>query len=279
MAGSFGATFRNWLPRAIVNWQATRDRLIYASVAKGNKPGGFNNAAGTGFSAVPDEYKAFGEEEMWSYEAGFKTAWFDRKLTFNASVFHLEWSDIQVNSQVQVGGFPVGVTLNGGKARGTGAEMDIHFQPNAAWDIYGGLGYAPIRIIDYVDSRVRNAGITTDGKDQLAGSPDWTGNFGMIHNIDLDDVGTLFLQGDVNYRSTTYATEANLAETGSRTTVDFQVGLRRPGIRAAIYVNNAFDNKAINSARAYVNPTNYARSFIVQLPSPRQIGLRLSLKY
>ncbi|EZP80550.1 TonB-dependent receptor precursor [Novosphingobium resinovorum] len=278
-AGSFGATFRNWLPRTIVEWQATPDHMLYASVAKGNKPGGFNNAAGTGFSAVPDEYIAYDEEQMWSYEAGFKTAWFDRKLTFNASVFHLEWSDIQVNSQVTVNGYPVGITLNGGKARGTGAEMDFHFQPNPGWEVYGGLGYAPIRILDYVDTRVRNAGITTDGKDQLAGSPDWTGNAGVIHNIELEDVGTLFLQGDVSYRSTTYATEANLAETGSKTTVDVQVGLRRPGIRASLYVNNLLDDKAVQSARAYVNPTNYARSFIVQLPNRRQVGLRLSLKY
>lgn len=278
-AGSFGAKFTNVLPRSILQFQPNRDVMLYVSAAKGNKPGGFNNSAGAGFSAVPDEFKAYDEEEMWSYEAGFKATLFDRRVTLNGSIFHLDWSGIQVNSQVIVNGFPVGITVDGGKARGTGGELELRFAPNPAWDIYGGIGYSPVRIINYIDTRITRAGIVTDGKDQLAGSPDWSGNFGVIRNFELDDLGTVFVQGDINYRSTTYATEANLAETGSKTTVDMQLGFRRGGIRAALYVNNLFDDKTITGARAYVNPTNYARSFIVQLPPPRQIGLRVSLKY
>nr|WP_246350661.1 TonB-dependent receptor [Sphingobium boeckii] len=279
VAGAFENKFTNVLPRTILEYQFSRDKMIYASVAKGNKPGGFNNSAGTGFSPVPDNLKAYNEEEMWVYEAGFKTSWLDRRLTLNASVFYIDWSDIQVNSQVIVGGFPVGITLNGGKARGTGFEAELRFQPDDHWDVYGGIGYSPIRILDYVDTRATNAGIKTDGKDQIAGTPDWTGNFGTIYSLPINDTATAFLQGDLNYRSTTYATEAGLAETGSKTTVDVQAGFKNGTVRAALYVNNLFDNRAIDSTRAYVNPSNYARTFIVQLPNPRQIGIRFSVKY
>lgn len=277
--GSFAAKFTNFLPRTILEYQITRDHMIYASLAKGNKPGGFNNSAGAGFSPVPDNLKAFDEEQVWNYEAGVKTSWLDGKVTFNASVFYIDWTSIQVSSSVVVDGRPVGLTMNGGKADGLGFETEFRIRPNRALDIYGGFGYSPVRIIDYVDNRAVNAGITTDGRDQIAGTPDWTANIGAIYSIPLQDNGSVFLQGDVVYRSTTYATEAGLAETGDKATVDLQLGFNSGGVRAGLFFNNVLNDKTIESARAFVNPTNYARSFIVQLPARRQVGVRMSLKY
>lgn len=278
VAGAFEQKFTNVLPRTILEFKIDRDRMIYASAAKGNKPGGFNNSAGAGFSPVPDNLKAFDEESMWVYEAGFKTSWLDRRLTLNGAVFYIDWTSVQVNSSLIIGGLPVTLTDNAGKARGLGFEGEFRFEPNDRFDIYGGIGYAPIRLRDYVDSRVSAAGITTDGRDQIAGTPDWTGNIGAIYYVPVGE-SRLFLQGDLKYRSTTYATEANLAETGSKTTVDLQVGYRGEKIRASIYVNNLFDNDRIESARAFVNPSTFARSFIVQLATPRQVGLRFSVGF
>ncbi len=192
-ADAFEQRFTNILPRTIVQYEFDRDRMVYASAAKGNKPGGFNNSAGAGFSPVPDNFKAFDEESMWVYEAGFKTAWLNRKLTLNGAVFYVDWKDIQVNSMLIVGGLPVGLTANAGKARGLGFEGEFRFEPNDRIDIYGGIGYSPIRIIDYVDTRVAGAGITTDGRDQIAGTPDWTGNIGAIYSVPLGD-NQLFFQ-------------------------------------------------------------------------------------
>jgi iron complex outermembrane receptor protein len=278
-ATGFGATFKRWLPRTILQLQLDRDVMAYGSVARGNKPGGFNNAAGSGFAPVPDNLKSYGEEQMWVYEIGFKSAWFDRRLTLNGAVFLIDWSNIQVNSQVVVNGLPVGYTTNAGAARGAGFESELRFQPDKHWDIYGSVGYAPIRIENYVDSRIRNAGIVTDGSDQIAGTPDWTGSFGTLYTLALTDKLNGFLQGDLTYRSTTYATEANLEETGAKTVVDLQAGVTTGKIRATVYVNNVFDNKVIDSARAFVNPTTFARAFIVQLPNPRQFGVRFIVKY
>lgn len=279
VSGSFAATFTNFLPRTIIEYQATPDHMIYASVAKGNKPGGFNNSAGAGFSAVPDNLKYYDEETLWNYEAGFKTSWFDNKLIFNASAFYLDWTDIQVGTSTIVDGRSVGLTMNAGKADGFGFEADFRLLPSRSFEVYGGVGYAPVRIIDYVDSRQVRAGLVSGGRDQLAGSPDWTGNLGAIYTVPLSGNSSMFLQGDVVHRSTTYATEANLAETGAKTTVDLQLGYRDGGVRAALFVNNLLDDDTVESARAFVNPTTNLRSFIVQLPAPRQIGARISLKY
>jgi len=61
--------------------------------------------------------------------------------------------------------------------------------------------------------------------------------------------------------------------------VSLQTGLTSGAFRVTAYVNNVFDNKAIDSARAFVNPTSFARTFIVQMPAPRQFGLRIAVRY
>lgn len=277
--GTFGATFTNLLPRTIIEYAANKDILFYGSAAKGNKPGGFNNSAGAGFAPVPDALKFFDEEDVWSYEIGTKTSWLDGRLIFNAAAFFVDWNNIQVSSQVMVDGRLVGLTINGGKADGFGFEADLQFHPTRNFEIYGGLGYAPIRIINFKDTRITAAGLTAPPRAQIAGSPDWTGNIGSVLTVPLNDKMDGFLQADLTYRSTTYATEANLAETGAQTLVSMQAGFTNGPYRFTAYVNNLFNNKAIDAARAFVDPTTFARSFVVQLPAPQQFGVRASVRF
>ncbi|WP_416909239.1 MAG: TonB-dependent receptor [Polymorphobacter sp.] len=279
ITGSFGAKFTNFLPRTIIEYAASPDHLLYASVAKGNKPGGFNNSAGAGFSPVPDDLKFFDEEEVWSYEAGFKSSWLDGRLRLNAAAFYLDWSNIQVNSQILVGGLPVGLTVNGGEADGFGFEADLQFRASRNIEFYGGIGYSPVRVIDFTDSRIDRAGLMTPDRAQVAGSPDWTGNIGTVLTVPVTERTNAFLQADLTHRSTTFATEANLAETGAQTLVSMQAGLVSGPLRFTAFVNNLFDNKVIDSARAFVDPTSFRRTFIAQLPAPRQFGLRVAFRY
>jgi iron complex outermembrane receptor protein len=248
-------------------------------VAKGNKPGGFNNSAGAGFAPVPDALKFFDEEDVWSYEAGFKTSWLDGRLTFNAAAFYLDWKNIQVNSQIVIDGRNIGLTVNGGRAVGFGFESEFQFRPVKNFEVYGGLGYAPVRIIDYTDTRVTAAGLRTPSRAQAAGSPDWTGNVGALLTVPFSDKANGFLQAELTHRSTTFATEANLAETGSQTLVLMQAGLTSGAFRITGFVNNLFNTSAIDAARAFVDPTTFRRTFVVQLPAPRQFGIRVAVRY
>ena len=98
------ASYR-WTPRYTLTYQSNPDRLFYALVAKGAKPGGFN---GNFFSvAVPPEetFAAFadgraivGEEEAWTYELGAKTTWLDGQVLFNIAVFYIDWTNQQVQT-------------------------------------------------------------------------------------------------------------------------------------------------------------------------------------
>lgn len=278
-AQEFSTKFDNILPRIIAELRPADDLLFYASAAKGNKPGGFNNSPGAGFAPVPDELRAFDEEIAWNYEIGAKTQLLDRRLTLNAAVFYIDWTDIQVNSQVLVSGRPVGFTDNASSADSLGFELEFTATPSDALTLYGGLSYSPIRIKDYVDSRVSRAGITTDGNDQLGNTPDWTANAGFEYRRPVSDDWEVFWQTDASYNSTLYASVANLAETGSKTIVDMYVGLGSEKVEFTIFANNLFDNKTPSNVAPFVNPTTFARTFIVQAPRPQQFGARVKFTF
>ena len=80
--------------------------MTYLSGARGYKGGGFNLdrvQSNTGLSSgtagiVPVDDTSFPGEFVDSYELGAKTTWKDGNLLLNATLFHQEFSDFQLNS-------------------------------------------------------------------------------------------------------------------------------------------------------------------------------------
>jgi outer membrane receptor protein involved in Fe transport len=111
----------------VFTWSATAryhlndDTMIYGRVAKGFRPGGPNvlppNAAG-----VPT---SFDSDSLIDYEIGTKVVLPESNLSFDASVFLINWDSIQLLTLVQ--GF--GINGNGGTARSEGAEANVTWTP------------------------------------------------------------------------------------------------------------------------------------------------------
>ena len=75
-----------------VDYRTESGQLLYASASKGFKSGIFpsqNNVVQNVGVATP-------EEEVWSYEIGAKTEWFDRTLRVNLALFHMDYEDLQL---------------------------------------------------------------------------------------------------------------------------------------------------------------------------------------
>ena len=75
-----------------IDYRTGSGQLLYASASKGFKSGIFpsqNNVVQNVGIATP-------EEEVWSYEVGAKTEWFDRTLRVNLALFHMDYEDLQL---------------------------------------------------------------------------------------------------------------------------------------------------------------------------------------
>ena len=91
-------SFDDIAPRFVVRYQLTNDVNIYGTISKGYKAGGTSLGNNTNAPGQPAFTVPFDEETLWNYEAGIKAELFDRRVRFNAAVYHLEWKDLQMES-------------------------------------------------------------------------------------------------------------------------------------------------------------------------------------
>lgn len=275
-------TWEAWLPRFTVDWKVTPDVMLYANAAKGTKPGGFNTALGAGVVTLPADLLPFDEEEAWSYEIGMKSQWFDRRLTLNVAAFRIDWTNVQVDSQYvppppAVG--TVGYTSNAGRAEVEGAELELSWQATDRLELSAAYAYTPARIFDYQVATAAAAGISTLGEQPLPFSADDTATASAVYTVPFGTDASWFVQADAQYRSSLYAVNSRLAETGDRTLVDLRAGVRSEHWDVTASVTNLFADDTPNSIAPFLNPQTLRRVFIVGVPDPRLWGVRVRYSF
>jgi len=145
--------------RASLSYQATPTLFVYGTYSHGFKGGGFNDQIG-GFAAFGADLDAFREaaratkpETADSFEAGIKSEFFDRRLRFNLTGFHVKYKDLQkqLNVPIVVNGQPNQVTLfvNAASAIVDGIELETSAIPFRGFTLRGVLGYQDARYKSY----------------------------------------------------------------------------------------------------------------------------------
>jgi iron complex outermembrane receptor protein len=173
-----------------LNYQPTKDHLIYGSYSTGYKSGGYNSGGGsTSLSTVVNgnlvsTKRVFDRETVQDWEFGAKTSWLDRKLTLNLNFYRMDISGYQDRAFDGVS-FTV---LNAGKLRQQGFEFDGVARPVPGLSLFASVAYLDSAFLDYPKAPgLPGIGGTQDLKGKPApNSPkfsgrigfDWTGNVG-----------------------------------------------------------------------------------------------------
>jgi iron complex outermembrane receptor protein len=144
------ATEKPVTPKAVLSWQPDRDDLVYISASKGFRPGGPNVGVGSicqsnltslGLTQVPPQ---FASDNLWSYEIGSKNTFLDHRLQINASLFYIDWRNIQQNVYLPVCGEQF--TANLGKAKSEGGDVEVLYKPIDALTIDLTAAYTDARL-------------------------------------------------------------------------------------------------------------------------------------
>lgn len=106
------------------------DVMAFVTVSEGYRLGGFNAVApcqlplsGTqNVCALPHEQQ-FLPDKTLNKEIGIRAQLFDRNLTINAAIYHIDWEDVQVAGITENGA--VGITSNGAEAVSQGVEFSM----------------------------------------------------------------------------------------------------------------------------------------------------------
>lgn len=118
-----------------LSWQATDDILFYFDAAEGFRRGG-TNIASTFRAFVPESYQP---DSLWSYQLGMNSQWLDGRVTLNAALYRIDWSDAQLKSLLSgdngFGGtaFAFGV-VNAGDVVIDGFELEFSAVMNEYFD-------------------------------------------------------------------------------------------------------------------------------------------------
>jgi iron complex outermembrane recepter protein len=125
--------FTNFSPKAGVQIHPSKDVMIYGSWSRGYKTGGWTTRLSNPLPNAP----TFGPEKAQSFELGFKSTLFDRKLQLNAAAFTTTYDGIQLNQQQGVSP----TVANLGDAKISGFEIEAIIAPSRQFTINGSIGY------------------------------------------------------------------------------------------------------------------------------------------
>lgn len=102
------------------SYKITPDMLLYARFASGYEPGGPNIVTTIGGFAP-----GYQPSTTKNYEIGTKGELFDKKVTYDASVYYIDWNDLQITL---LDGQNT-VTANGSAAKSQGVEFHTTYRP------------------------------------------------------------------------------------------------------------------------------------------------------
>ena len=253
--------FSHISPQASVAFRVQPARMIYASVARGYKAGGFNPVS-------PPGSEAYGEEETWNIEGGAKTTWAGGRLIANAAAFRTHWQDLQLNLPDRVPGqFYI---ANVGTATSSGLEIDVSARANDELQLFGALGYNRTRFSEgSVSSGVDVAGNT------LPNTPDYTATIGAQFTCALTAAATIYARGEiVGYGSFQYD-DLNSAAQDAYSLTNIRGGVRGKNIVVEAWVKNAFDTHYVPVAFAF--PGFAPSGFLGESGRPRTFGVSVGV--
>jgi len=281
----------NWSdfsPKAVLSYKFTPDVMGYLQYARGYRSGGFNGRAGSLQSAGP-----YNAEHVDSYEAGLKSAWFDRRLVLNADAFISKYNNIQEEVQRlnQTTGLDETVVANAGSATYKGVEFEAHGIIGGGLSADASLGY----LTGKFDSFTANlngdcpAGVvsffcgTNDYKAiPLPDVPHWSASLGLNYRHEMP---WAVFTGNINaaYTSAQYTslTPINVVAPWftlrkANTIVNTTVALSTPDekYRLALWVKNLTDQHVLYD-RFTVGPLSSPESF----EPPLTWGVSLGAKF
>ena len=130
---------RQITPKFTLKYQFTPFRMIYATVAKGYKAGGFNAVRET------DADYTYKPEHTWNYELGAKWSFLKGLLAFEASAFYIDWQHQQLSVTVPALG---NVVRNVGHSNSKGFELALNATPLPSLSLQASYGYTYAKMLE-----------------------------------------------------------------------------------------------------------------------------------
>ena len=239
-------SFSEFTPRVNLKWQPRAGWMLYGSVAKGTKAGGFN--------ILTADVPTFEPEENTTFELGAKQTLMEGRLQANYSIFLIDWKDLQLSVPDTIPS-PLAPTtqqpnfignVSGAEAKGVEVELIALATDRLKVNFAGSYVQSTFNddVIDTTFGRLCETngaaacvflprtpiggalplGGSPIGGNDLPRTPRSKASLGLEYTIPLTS-WELSLRGDLNYQSKYYIENLNLAYIPDRTLLNVGVAL------------------------------------------------------
>ncbi|MFV3075287.1 TonB-dependent receptor [Niveispirillum fermenti] len=179
--------------RAGADWHPTSDIMLYASVARGFKSGGYQDTP----TDSADVRAGINPEYATNFEIGQRGTFLDRRLIWNNSVYFTRYTDLQTR---MLTGF--GYRADNASAEIYGLESELTWRMGNGFALAGSYAYTHTRYTKFIT--VENGANVDYAGNRLTRVPDHKVTLTPSYTHDLESGATLELAADYTYESRIY---------------------------------------------------------------------------
>lgn len=261
-----------------LSYSFTDDVMVFGQWTQGFRAGGTNDqtAAQLADVTIPE---GFGSDSLDSYELGVKSTLLDGRLRANASIYYLDWADIQIQDQAQDPDDPAVLfpfRANGGAADIVGLELDLSYSPLPGLELNLTAGYTEAELSE--DNPLPATGMNGD---EITYIPRTTVAASGFYSRPIDGTGLSGILGvDLNHvseRNTELRPNNPLyVELEDYTLLNLRIGVEADDWSATLAVNNVFDDDTVVDVFRII-PGLTPDGFIPQ--QPRTVSIIFSKRF
>ncbi len=245
------------LGKVNLTWNVSPTKLLYITRSEGYRPGGINRRG------ILPPYKS---DYLTNLEAGWKTTWFNNRLSFNGAVFRQDWKNFQFSI---LGANGLTEIKNANQARIYGIESELNWaatynlQLSAGMALYDAkltanycgftdpsgtpITVCPAGTINPLTGTAVTGPQAPSGT-QLPVTPHFKGNLIARYTFDVGEKEA-FVQAAVVHVGTRTSDlrvlqNSLIGDLASYNTVNLSAGISNDSWSVDLYVNNLFDNRA-----------------------------------
>lgn len=286
----FETEFRDFIPRASVQFEPNEDNLFYATYSVGVNPGTFNVGllgfpqttldlvaaqTGAGLTVTP--------EKLYNHEVGYKGRFLNGRAQVTLAAYYAKWRDQIVSDRIVVP-LPTNPNIttvllpltNTGRTNLTGVEVELFLRPDPRFTLGATFAYNKSDIRSVVCTICTTiTGKTNFTGNRLAGVPEYNGSLSAEWRDRLSASTEYYGRTDFSFSGSRVDLPTEVTSTQPPRVVDVRAGIRRGSLEVEAFATNLLNNRAPTSITSSTDAARAnALTVFTGLPVLRQVGVR-----
>lgn len=260
-------TIATWSTAA--RYRVSPDVMVFGRVATGYRPGGPN-------APTPGAPLSVRSDSLINYELGVKSQFSNDTVLVNATVFAVDWNDVQLNA-VRSG---FSYLSNGGEARSRGLELTTSWLPTPGLVLSANFAYTKSELKAVIAEASFVKGYQLPGVPKVAGSLnadyEWSPAQGWSAAVggNWRYVGEQWLTGVQNGPSA-----APTAKADAYQLLNLHASATRGNVSFKLFINNVTNELAQQGGIALIDLGNSFAQGDIYIAKPRTVGVGVDFKF